>query len=69
MKNKSIEVEKLINYDYCIICITETQCKLEKILFTQDVNTHANVRKKEDKKREGLLFLYKNISDFVYNTD
>ena len=49
--------------DNCdILCLTETQQKIDRFEFSKGIKSIANMRKKEDKKGGGLLIMYKNIN-------
>ena len=56
---KAIELESLFgNND--ILCLTETQQKLEKINFSKIVKYVTSMRDVKEKKGGGLMILYKN---------
>ena len=58
-KVKAIELESLFgNND--ILCLTETQQKMEKINFSKNVKYVTSMRDVEEKKGGGLMILYKN---------
>ena len=58
-KVKAIELENLFgNKD--ILCLTETQQKLEKNNFSKNVKYVTSMRDVKEKKGGGLMILYKN---------
>ena len=56
---KAIELESLFgNND--ILCLTETQQKMEKVNFSKNVKYVTSMQDVEEKKGGGLMILYKN---------
>ena len=61
-KAKSAEIEKLIESDKDIICLSETQQKFDKIEVDNTLSTISEMRDLKDKKGGGLMMIFKNNS-------
>ena len=60
-KAKYLEVEDILNEENTnnIICITETQQKIDKTVESKGVKKHIAMRNMDDKKGGGLMILYR----------
>ena len=57
-KPKAVELETILDNND-IICLTETQQKVEKLNFSKGIKTLVNMREKHEKKGGGLMPIYK----------
>ena len=63
-KVKAVELEHLFeNND--ILCLTETQQKIEKISFNKSIKYITSMRDVKEKKGGGLMILYKNTNFLI----
>ena len=62
-KHKVIEVENLVNQQ-TILCLTETQQRVDITNWNNDYTTYVSMRGKEDKKGGGLMMLHRNDEIF-----
>ena len=60
-KAKYLEVEDILNEENTnnIVCITETQQKIDKTVESKGVKKHIAMRNMDDKKGGGLMILYR----------
>lgn len=59
---KMCEVQKLIENN-TILCLTETQLKIEKIRIPENLNSYTSMRELNDKKGGGLMVLWSKGQD------
>ena len=64
---KMYEIEKLIMSDLDIVCLTETQLKIDKVHISDQLKKYISMRKDDDQKGGGLMVLHKNNSDIEIN--
>ena len=57
-QTKAIELENMLRQNE-IICLTETQQKIEKTRFKNSTGSIVTMRRKEEKKGGGLMIMYK----------
>lgn len=60
------ELEQLLNGRYNVLCITETQLKINKIKANENCVAIENMREVNDRKGGGLMILYKDNDDMIY---
>ena len=58
-RTKIIEIEKLIN-ENTLLCLTETQQKLDNNIFSKGIEYEISMRSKEDRKGGGVMLIRKN---------
>ena len=56
------ELEKIINSDKDIICLTETHQKIDKIELDDSLSKISAMRDLGDKKGGGLMIVHKNTT-------
>lgn len=58
-----VEIEEMINDNYSIVCLTETQLKYNKIKINENCVMINKMRELQDRKGGGLMILYKKGSE------
>ena len=61
--SKMYEIEKLLVKDLDIVCLTETQLKIDKVHISEHLKKYTSMRKENDQKGGGLLVLHRKNSD------
>ena len=56
---KITELENIINKD-TLLCLTETQLKIDKVKISEGLKYVENMRESQDKKGGGLMMLWRN---------
>ena len=62
-KTKLCKVENLVMNEYDIVCLTETQLKIDKVLISDHLKSYMSMRKENEQKGGGLLVIHKNNSE------
>ena len=61
-KAKAIEIEQLLDKNV-ILCLTETQQKVDSVNFSKGIQYETSMRRYDDKKGGGLMILYRESND------